>query len=88
MNISKLVLNIYCKMLNSKRIGAWLRELVKSMYLVIAKADLPVKAEFIKVKKGKTRYILVFFKTKKGLTRVNIGRHKIPITTIFDEKAA
>jgi len=83
----QLFVYIFTKMLCSQRIGLWTRDFISTMYLALAKADLHVKTEIIKVKKGKARFTLVFFRTKNGLTRVNIGRHKTPVATLFHEQA-
>lgn len=48
---------------------------IKELYRRMADDDLKIRAEIVKVKKGKRRYDLLFLETKTGLLKFNLGRH-------------
>ena len=48
---------------------------VKGTYLEIAKDNLKIKSEIVRVKKGKKRFDLLFFETPQGKLKFDLGRH-------------
>jgi hypothetical protein len=48
---------------------------IKELYRRMACENLNIKAEIVKVKKGKRRYDLMFFETPEGNIKFNLGRH-------------
>jgi len=49
---------------------------IKDLYRRMAHENLRIKAEIIKVKKGKRRYDLMFLETVDGKLKFNLGRHR------------
>lgn len=57
------------------------KEIIRSLYRIVAEGDLEITTKVVEVKKGKIRYTLVITKDKNLKTIFNIGRHfeQIPI---------
>ena len=54
-----------------------IKTFITSEYEKIAAAKLPIKTDIVKIKKGKSRYVIAYFATKKGVLKFNFGRHQI-----------
>lgn len=48
---------------------------ITEMYRQIAKDNLNIRTEIVRVKKGKRKYELLFFQTPEFKLRFNLGRH-------------
>lgn len=81
--MSRLIVLFFRIMLNIRAFKKSLEAFIVEQYRAKYAADLRLKTEIVKVKKGKTRYCLAFFVTNEGYYRLNIGRHFGIATTII-----
>lgn len=73
-----MLINILIWMLNKSFNGknrTQLEPCITNLYRRMAKENLSIRTEIVKVKKGKRRYDLMFFETPEGRLKFNLGRH-------------
>ena len=51
------------------------KEIIKELYLKIAREELLITTDIINVKKGSRRFTLLILHDKNGKTVFNLGRH-------------
>ena len=70
----KLIIWLVVKVFDSKH-RQKIEPCIRECYRRVARDNLKIRAEIVKVKKGTRRYDLMFFETPKGDLKFNLGRH-------------